>query len=742
MPEYNILLICFHPESLKEEISFLEERNFSVYCSEDSSQAVKMLNDSGSHYHGVVLGPVPTNPASYLEAAETILSASSAPVVFYCEECAEETIDKLDTVLHRGIIPRIGGMALLKSELNRVIERSFGEPQLIQDPINRLVGIMKESNSETGKSDYGYIISGLTDAVIIDRMDEGRAIANNKTCELLGLSHEEINNGGIYKSGWEFVHEDLTLFPPEEHPHVVARETGETVKNVIMGINRPGKETLWISASSLPVFRQNDVVLSGVITTFYNITELVKIKNYNLKLAAIFQYADWGIVIGSDKGMIINVNPAFAKSHGYTIRELEGKPIRFVFPRDKWEDVSFHFNKSLNLPHYRFESVHERKDGSRFPVLINITTIRDKSGTVRYRAAFVMDITERKKREQELKSSLEELQLEKEYSDALFHKSPIAIYAVDKDCKVVNFNQKAEEITGYKKEELIGNDFNMYIDDLTRGNKGSVGKEFVIRTKDGREKVIEKYSSLLYDDKGEISGDIESFIDITNWKELQEFKSDMERIIRHDLKTPLNSIIGFPKLMLTDESLSEEYREYLMIILLAGQNMLNLINASLNLYKLEQGTYQFSLEKVEVITVLRQIRRLIKDDCQRKNCTIEFELNNSPLARDFVLELKTEKSFLFMILLNLIKNAVEASPKGEKILISIYNEGTIKINIHNKGAVPQEIRDRFFDKNITFGKKHGNGLGTYSAKLMANAIKAELTFETGEEEGTTLFLTL
>ena len=265
------------------------------------------------------------------------------------------------------------------------------------------------------------------------------------------------------------------------------------------------------------------------------------------------------------------------------------------------------------------------------------------------------------------------------------------------------------------------------------------------------EELKEKYSKLLItvelpsfpkNKKGEVIGEIDSFIDITSWKELEDFRNDIQRIIRHDLKTPLNSIIGFPKMMLTDESLSDEYKEYLMIILTSGQNMLNMINATLSLFKLEAGTYQLEATSVNIISVVNQISSELWEIRQRKGSMIKLLMNGETVNDNHQIFINTEKSLIYMILTNLIQNALEASPKGSPVTVSIEENNPLTLTVHNKGTIPEEIRKNFFDKYVTFGKKNGNGLGTYSAKLMAEAINADLYFETDEHEGTTLFLTL
>lgn len=60
------------------------------------------------------------------------------------------------------------------------------------------------------------------------------------------------------------------------------------------------------------------------------------------------------------------------------------------------------------------------------------------------------------------------------------------------------------------------------------------------------------------------------------------------------------------------------------------------------------------------------------------------------------------------------------------------------VSIHNKGAVPEEIRDTFFDKYATAGKSGGTGLGTYSARLNAETLGGKISLDTSEENGTTI----
>ena len=102
----------------------------------------------------------------------------------------------------------------------------------------------------------------------------------------------------------------------------------------------------------------------------------------------------------------------------------------------------------------------------------------------------------------------------------------------------------------------------------------------------------------------------------------------------------------------------------------------------------------------------------------------------------------TEFGLFFSMFSNLLKNAVEASPPGGDIRISLKEAADCRIEIRNQGEIPVEIRPRFFTKYATHGKKAGTGLGAYSAKLMARTLGGELSFTSSPEDGTSLLFSL
>ncbi len=220
-------------------------------------------------------------------------------------------------------------------------------------------------------------------------------------------------------------------------------------------------------------------------------------------------------------------------------------------------------------------------------------------------------------------------------------------------------------------------------------------------------------------------------------------REDVERIIRHDLKTPLNAVIAYPQLILRNTHLTEAEREHLKTIETAGYRMLRMINRSLDLVKMERGMYQFKPVTVNLVQVLGRIaaeRHLL---IHKKSLKMEVILNGQPVCDDDIFSVLGEDLLCYSMLANLITNAINASPEGDVVTVSLAGEETAIIRIHNTGSIDEEIRDRFFEKYVTSRKDaRGTGLGTYSAKLMADTQNGAISMTTSEHEGTTITIRL
>jgi two-component system, sensor histidine kinase and response regulator len=213
---------------------------------------------------------------------------------------------------------------------------------------------------------------------------------------------------------------------------------------------------------------------------------------------------------------------------------------------------------------------------------------------------------------------------------------------------------------------------------------------------------------------------------------------DVERITQHDLKSPLNPILGYAQLMRLDDNLTEEQLDYLYIIESSCHKLLDMINLSLDLYKIENGTYVVKTEIVDLSQIITAIIEENRSHLKSKSLIVDTFINGCPAVDGVHFNLKSENLLIYSMLSNLFKNAMEASPKNERITIVMENDEKRAMSIHNMGDVPNEIRSTFFEKYATAKKYGGTGLGTYSARLIAETIGGQISLDTSTENGTTI----
>jgi len=222
-----------------------------------------------------------------------------------------------------------------------------------------------------------------------------------------------------------------------------------------------------------------------------------------------------------------------------------------------------------------------------------------------------------------------------------------------------------------------------------------------------------------------------------------QLREDVERMSRHDLKQPLTSIIGMPQVIKTLEGDPDEQARLLDRITESGYRMLNMVNLSLDLYKMEQGTYEPKLDSFDVIRLIRKVFSESERTAEIEEVGLALKVRGTAPSEGEEFPVLGEELLSYSMLSNLVKNAVEASPRGETVAVSLDTDGELGlITVHNQGAVPEEIRDRFFEKYSTSGKQRGTGLGTYSARLMAETQRGSIALESTGPEGTTVVVRL
>lgn len=225
--------------------------------------------------------------------------------------------------------------------------------------------------------------------------------------------------------------------------------------------------------------------------------------------------------------------------------------------------------------------------------------------------------------------------------------------------------------------------------------------------------------------------------------EAVKLRDEVERITRHDLKNPLTGVFTGVELLEFMEGLNPDQVDVLKIIKDAAYKMLHMINFSLDLFKMEQNIYRLTPVDVDIIHTIRRIEKEFQALIKLKETSVLIEIEGHLFHENENFIVKAEDLLIYSMMANLIKNAIEATPKNETIRITLTKEEKQAIIcIHNRGSVPEKIQATFFDKYVTDGKAKGTGIGTYSASLIAKTLGGSIHMTSSKEEGTQISIHL
>lgn len=384
-------------------------------------------------------------------------------------------------------------------------------------------------------------------------------------------------------------------------------------------------------------------------------------------------------------------------------------------------------------------------DGQRRWIHEKAKVLHDADGSPLSLQGILLDITHRKQSEIALQN----------FSFA-FEQSPNAAMITNLNKSIKHVNNQFLHLTGYDAKEIEG--CSAYIifpydgyQKPTKGpvvhsfeskevkseieltlSRGDVWKDEIIYTRrDGTPMWGELTVSPILDSQGQPSHYLYVFVDISDRKEKEKLKEEVERMIRHDLKGPLNGIINIPQMIIDENAaaLNEKQQEYLALMRDGGKKILSLVNKTMDIYRMEIGLYP--LDPVPV-NLPELISRLLLDYHRHiKMKSLSVKVNNS--SKDKFLCIYGEELLTYTIFANLLENAIEASPFNSTININItLLDNKVETEITNTGLVDPAIQDTFFEKYTTYGKKHGNGLGTYSAKLLTETQGGTIELSPGD----------
>jgi len=355
-----------------------------------------------------------------------------------------------------------------------------------------------------------------------------------------------------------------------------------------------------------------------------------------------------------------------------------------------------------------------------------------------------------KQKTQDLKRLFEELKLSEQKYKGLFDTSIDAIIRTNELFEIVDINPGAKTLLGLTSDSVplftnflsidTQNQFKSIVENQVMQNGYSDPFECqIIQTSNTRVPVEMRLWRSAQNDKW-----LWILIrDISERKAMENLREDVDRIMRHDLKNPLSGIIGLSDMLMMYDNFIDDQKTWVEQIRASGRQALEMIDHSLDIFKMEQGRYEFLPIPCNVVPILKKIENDFYQLASSKKIDFLMNINDQPMNDKDVYTVMGEKRLLEGLLANLIKNAIEASPANEKITISLKTESDMhRLTIHNQGLIPNGLRDRFFEKYATSGKKTGTGLGTYSAMLMAKTHGGDIQFKSSEREGTYLYVLL
>jgi PAS domain S-box-containing protein len=337
-----------------------------------------------------------------------------------------------------------------------------------------------------------------------------------------------------------------------------------------------------------------------------------------------------------------------------------------------------------------------------------------------------------------------------------FRDSTDAIVITDKFGKILSVNHAWQNLYGFTQDEVRGKstsiiksehtDADMYRHMWSQISDDAAGhwKGEIVNRKRNGEEVPVMLTITPIRQHGEIVGYMGIGIDISDRKNFEEFRRLYDMVVRHDLKSPLNSIIQVGRALAEGYigPLSAGQQDMVERLLAQADRMQAIIATSIDLEKLKQSKLHLDPEPTNVVELVRNSIQILNDFADRKSLSVELRIGVQPAAADSSFVRTLDPLHFQRCTDNLIKNALEAAVLGSTVTISIFEtDCEWFLRIHNFGPpIPPDIKATLFHPFSTYGKRSGTGLGIYGVKLTVEAMGGLVRYASSDENGTTFEL--
>jgi PAS domain S-box-containing protein len=489
-------------------------------------------------------------------------------------------------------------------------------------------------------------------------------------------------------------------------------------------------------------------------------------ESFRLMVESVTDYA---IVMLDPEGLVVSWNTGAERIEGYPAEEIVGRHFSQFYPKEDVSNGKPRRDLEVAAAKGRFadEGWRVRKDGSTFWANVVFTAIRDQAGNARRFAKLTRDLTGLKQAEAAQKELDQRLRDQQFYTRSLIESNIDALMTTDPLGIITDINQQMEALTGCTRDELIGTPFKNYFNDPDRAAAGidevlSQNKvtnyELTARSKDGKETVVSFNATTFYDRDRVLQGVFAAARDITERQRLDQAlkeknvelertkaaaekanlaKSDFLSSMSHELRSPLNAILGFAQLINSDSPPpTASQTASIDQILHAGWYLLELINEILDLAQIESGRMALSLEPTSLEEVMSECRAMIEPQGQKRGIKMTFPNFCAPRFVD------ADRTRLKQVFINLLSNAIKYNRANGTVVVDCAMRGPdrVRVSVKDTGAgLPPNMLMQLFQPFNRLGRERSNeegtGIGLVMSKrlveLMGGAIGVESTVGLG-----------
>jgi PAS domain S-box-containing protein len=499
---------------------------------------------------------------------------------------------------------------------------------------------------------------------------------------------------------------------------------------------------------------------------------------------AIFNSENFSSIATDEKGVIQLFNVGAERMLGYTAAEVVNQitPADISDPQEViarakalshelattitpgFDALAFKASRGIEDI---YELTYIRKDGSRFPAVVSVTALRDAQGSIIGYLLIGTDNTARKQVEAEQKQLDQRLRDQQFYTRSLIESNIDALMTTDPHGIITDVNKQMEALTGCTRDELIGAPFKNYFTDPEQAEAGikrvlSESKvtdyELTAHARDGKETVVSYNLTTFHDRDRKLQGVFAAARDVTERKRfertLQENNVELERAraaaekanlaksdflssMSHELRSPLNAILGFAQLISSDSPPpTPSQTASIDQILHAGWYLLQLINEILDLAQIESGKLALSREPTALAEVMLECQAMIEPQAQKRGITMTFPQFDLPYFVD------ADRTRLKQVLINLLSNAIKYNQAHGTVVVDCTRRSAarIRVSVTDTGAgLPPDMLMQLFQPFNRLGKEtsteEGTGIGLVMSKrlveLMGGVIGVDSTVGLG-----------